>query len=163
MKFLFLDESGDHNLIKIDMQYPIFVLGGIIIDDDYLSILNEKVDEFKLEVFGTKDIILHTADITRNKNGFERLKEKENLPRIEKRAIVTEQYVLAQDVIITKDNPMGVWCYGNIEVVELAKYCLENKFEKSLDYFDIFCKEREIPMELYNSMKRWFISQEILI
>ena len=94
---------------------------------------------------------------------LEKLKEKEIMPRIEKRAIVTEQYVLAQDVIITKDNPMGVWCYGNIEVVELAKYCLENKFEKSLDYFDIFCKEREISMELYNSMKRWFISQEILI
>ena len=83
--------------------------------------------------------------------------------RIEKRAIVTEQYVLAQDVIITKDNPMGVWCYGNIEVVELAKYCLENEFEKSLNYFDDFCKGREISMELYNSMKRWFISQEILI
>lgn len=77
MKFLFLDESGDHNLIKIDMQYPIFVLGGIIVDNSYIDILNEKVDKFKLEVFGTKDIILHTADITRNKNGFERLKEKE--------------------------------------------------------------------------------------
>ena len=77
MKFLFLDESGDHNLIKIDMQYPIFVLGGIIVDDAYVPILNEKVDSFKLKVFGTKDIILHTADITRNKNGFERLKEKE--------------------------------------------------------------------------------------
>ena len=58
---------------------------------------------------------------------------------------------------------MGVWCYGNIEVVELAKYCLENNFEKSLDYFDIFCKEKKISMELYNSLKRWFIQQEILI
>ncbi len=77
MKFLFLDESGDHNLIKIDKQYPIFVLGGIIIDQNYLEILDNKVDEFKLKLFGTKDIILHTADITRNKNGFEQLKEKE--------------------------------------------------------------------------------------
>lgn len=93
----------------------------------------------------------------------QKIKEKETLPRIENRAIVTEQYILAQDVIITKDNPMGVWCYGNIEVVELAKYCLENEFEKSLDYFDIYCKEKKISMELYNSLKRWFISQEILI
>ena len=94
---------------------------------------------------------------------IEKSKEKEILPRIEKRAIVTEQYVLAQDVIITKDNPLGVWCYGNIEVVELAKYCLENEFEKSLNYFDDFCKGREISMELYNSMKRWFILEGILI
>ena len=43
------------------------------------------------------------------------------------------------------------------------KAILENSFEKSLDYFDIFCKEREIPMELYNSMKRWFILEGILI
>lgn len=31
--------------------------------------------EFKRELFGRDDLILHTADITRNRNGFERLKE----------------------------------------------------------------------------------------
>lgn len=77
MKFLFLDESGDHNLVKIDIQYPMFILGGVIIDEEYLPILNKKVNDFKLELFGNKDIILHTADITRNKNGFEKLKQKE--------------------------------------------------------------------------------------
>ena len=75
MKKLFLDESGDHNLIKIDDQYPIFVLGGVIIDDNYISTLNKKVDMFKQELFGSTDIILHTADISRNKNGFEKLKD----------------------------------------------------------------------------------------
>jgi len=33
--------------------------------------------EFKRKVFGTTEIHLHTADITRNKNGFERMKEAE--------------------------------------------------------------------------------------
>jgi len=75
MKTLYLDESGDHNLIKIDKQYPVFVLGGVIIDEDYLPILNIRVDNFKEKLFGTKDIILHTADISRNKNGFEKLKD----------------------------------------------------------------------------------------
>jgi len=105
------------------------------------------------------------SDFWQKRQSWPKQKTKENeiLPRIEKRAIVTEQYVLAQDVIITKDNPMGVWCYGNIEVVPLAKYCLENEFEKSLEYFDIYCKEKNVSMELYNSLKRWFISQEILI
>jgi len=28
MKYLFLDESGDHSLTRIDSQYPVFVLGG---------------------------------------------------------------------------------------------------------------------------------------
>ncbi len=35
MKVLFLDESGDHNLSVIDPQYPMFVLGGVIVDKAY--------------------------------------------------------------------------------------------------------------------------------
>jgi len=76
MKLLFLDESGDHNLTKIDDQYPVFVLGGIIVDRENLENITSQIDKFKIELFGTKEIILHTADITRNKNGFEKLKDK---------------------------------------------------------------------------------------
>ena len=77
-KILFLDESGDHNLIAIDPQNPIFVLGGIIVDEEYaLGEMTKKVDKFKEEIFGTKNITLHTADFTRQKNDFERMKEKE--------------------------------------------------------------------------------------
>jgi len=32
---MFLDESGDHSLTRIDPQYPMFVLGGIIVDREY--------------------------------------------------------------------------------------------------------------------------------
>ena len=76
MKVMFLDESGDHNLSVIDPQYPLFVLGGVIVDKDYaVGELTEKLAAFKRELFGREDLILHTADITRNRNGFERLKE----------------------------------------------------------------------------------------
>ena len=75
MKLLFLDESGDHNLSKIDDQYPVFVLGGIIVDMDSMANIDREVDLFKLEMFGATDTILHTADITRNKNGFEGLQD----------------------------------------------------------------------------------------
>jgi hypothetical protein len=76
MKVMFLDESGDHNLRLIDQQYPLFVLGGIIVDKDYAEgELTHKLAMFKRELFGNENLILHTADITRNRNGFERLKE----------------------------------------------------------------------------------------
>ncbi len=91
------------------------------------------------------------------------VKDLKKLPRIEEKAIVNDSYIFAQDVVVTKDNPMGVWCYGNMEIVELAKYCIENKLENSLDYFDVFCKENNVSMGLYNSLKRWVIEQEILI
>lgn len=76
MKVLFLDESGDHNLSVIDPQYPLFVLGGIIVDQKYAEgEMTQAFQAFKQKLFGREDLILHTADITRNRNGFERMKE----------------------------------------------------------------------------------------
>ena len=76
MKVLFLDESGDHNLSVIDPSYPLFVLGGIIVEQEYAAgPMEDAVRDFKRRLFGRDDLILHTADITRNRNGFERLKD----------------------------------------------------------------------------------------
>jgi hypothetical protein len=78
MKVMFLDESGDHSLETIDPQYPVFVLGGIIADVRYAKeVMDREVRTFKRELLGDEDIVLHTADICRNKNGFERLKDPE--------------------------------------------------------------------------------------
>ena len=55
LKILFLDESGDHNLSVIDPQYPIFVIGGVIVDEDYArGPLNDALDEFKDEELGAQ-------------------------------------------------------------------------------------------------------------
>ena len=78
MKVLFLDESGDHNLSVIDPSYPMFVLGGVILDKEYADgPLTEAFDDFKRRMFGRTDIVLHTADIVRTRNGFETLKDNE--------------------------------------------------------------------------------------
>lgn len=73
--YLFLDESGDHSLDKIDSQYPVFVLGGALISKRAYPAIEERLNSLKKELFGTEKIVLHTADIIRNKNGFERMKE----------------------------------------------------------------------------------------
>lgn len=78
MKVLFLDESGDHNLAVIDPSYPLLVLGGVIVEQRYAEgPLEDALRDFKRRLFGRDDLILHTADITRNRNGFERLQERE--------------------------------------------------------------------------------------
>ena len=77
MKVMFLDESGDHSLDVIDHQYPIFVLAGVIMEKEYAEgDLEARITEFKRNLFGRTGIILHTADITRNQNGFEQMKDK---------------------------------------------------------------------------------------
>lgn len=76
MKILFLDESGDHNLSTVDPQYPLFVLGGVIMEQDIAErVLPQRFSIFKRKHFGRDDIILHTADMVRNRNGFERMIE----------------------------------------------------------------------------------------
>jgi hypothetical protein len=74
MKIMYLDESGDHNLVKIERDYPVFVLGGIIVEREYArTTLERELRAFKQDFFGRDDLILHTADIVRNTNGFEAL------------------------------------------------------------------------------------------
>lgn len=75
-RVLFLDESGDHSLKVIDPAYPVFVLGGVLVDLRYaVGPLDTAVRRFKLDLFDRDDLILRTADIVRARNGFEALKE----------------------------------------------------------------------------------------
>lgn len=70
MKIMFLDESGDHSLTKIDTSYPMFVLAGCIFDLDYIEELEAKVDELKIRHFGDTGVILRSYDIRKQKKGF---------------------------------------------------------------------------------------------
>lgn len=75
---LFLDESGDHCLDKIDPQYPVFVLGGCVVDLDYHeNVLSHEFEDYKKSLFGRTDFIIHTADIVRRKGIFKKLTDKE--------------------------------------------------------------------------------------
>lgn len=77
-KILFLDESGDHSLSIIDPQFSVFVLCGAIFEEEYhRDTAAERLDAFKMKLFGNREIILHTADFTRNKSGFEAMSEHE--------------------------------------------------------------------------------------
>jgi hypothetical protein len=75
---MFLDESGNHSLDAIEPDYPVFVLGGVIVDRTYCrAVVEPRIRKLKEDFFGTSDLILHTADIIRAKNGFEALKDTE--------------------------------------------------------------------------------------
>ena len=77
MKTLALDESGDDNLVRIDPHYPIFVLGGVILEDEYAqAYANEVMTAFKRDMFGRTDFVLHTAEIVRNAGVFAALLDR---------------------------------------------------------------------------------------
>lgn len=71
VKVMFLDESGDHSLVKMDKSYPMFVLAGCIFDLDYYSeTVEPKIEELKSKHFGKTDIILRSYDIRKQKGDF---------------------------------------------------------------------------------------------
>ncbi len=74
MKALYLDETGDHSLSKIDSSYPIFVLCGVLVDEDYHNDeITRKLNNFKKKHFGTEDIVLHSQEMTHPQNASNRL------------------------------------------------------------------------------------------
>ena len=79
MKVMFLDESGDHSLIrdKIDKTYPMFVLAGCIFDFDYYTkTIEPEIEKLKIKYFGKTDVILRSYDIRKQKGDFASLVDK---------------------------------------------------------------------------------------
>lgn len=66
--YLFVDESEDHNLAKVDQTYPIFSLGGLCISEQEYKKLNAAVNEFKIQFFLAENIILHSSEMKRPKD-----------------------------------------------------------------------------------------------
>ena len=72
MRVMYLDESGDHNLKKISANYPIFVLGGVIVDRAYLrNVIAPAIREFKVRHFGREDVVLHTVDMGKGRGDYD--------------------------------------------------------------------------------------------
>jgi hypothetical protein len=131
MYLIFLDESGDHSLNKIDPQYPAFVLAGCVMDDKYHdTTANTELNKFKKEIFGSSEIILHTADINRNKNGFESLKStnfrKYFYTKLNELMQYLDYTVIA--CVIKKDKHLEKYGLAAIDPYMLSLKCLVERF-----------------------------------
>jgi hypothetical protein len=70
---IYVDESGDHSLLFIDQEYPIFVLSFCISRKIYTGIVTPAIRKLKFTTFGHDMVILHESDIRRKKGAFSRL------------------------------------------------------------------------------------------
>lgn len=69
--YFFLDETGDHGLNFVDKNFPLFLLCGCLIREDYLRDMEGKVTVFKQKYFKTSDVILHSRDIRKCEGAFQ--------------------------------------------------------------------------------------------
>ena len=75
---IFVDESGDHSLASIDLEYPVFVLDFCLFrKDHYANAVVPEVEKFKFTHFGHDIVVLHEHDIRKQKPPFVFLKNQE--------------------------------------------------------------------------------------
>ena len=68
---MFIDECGDPFIERINNEFPILTLCGVIVSQSQLHSLNEKVATLKKHFWGDQDIFLHSRDIRKIQKGFE--------------------------------------------------------------------------------------------
>jgi hypothetical protein len=135
MKILFLDESGDHSLGKIDLQYPIFVLGGCIMDHRYHEdVAMPRLRQYKMNLFGRSDFILHTADIVRRKDVFRKLTDQTFREHFyaETNHLMKELDFSVVACGIRKDHHLRQYGIAAIDPYLLSLRCLVERFVYSL-------------------------------
>lgn len=120
--FLFIDESGDHGLVSIDPNFPVFVLCGIVISEPSYISINQGIKDLKKRFWGDKKVILHSRDIRKCDNEFQILFDtevKKEFYAAINNLITTSSYTIISSAI-NKENHIKQ--YGKLasDVYEIA-------------------------------------------
>lgn len=68
---IYVDESGDHGLINIDPEYPVFCLAFCVIKkDDYINKIIPALHQLKFKYWGHDNVNLHASDIRKQTGNF---------------------------------------------------------------------------------------------
>jgi hypothetical protein len=68
---VYVDESGDHSLESIDINYPVFVLAFCIFKkQEYIDQVSPAIKKFKFDQFGHDMVLLHESDIRKARKEF---------------------------------------------------------------------------------------------
>jgi len=80
---VYVDESGDHNLINVNPDFPVFCLSFCIVTKDrYLSKIVPSFQKFKFDFWGHDLVVLHEHEIRKSKNKFSFLMESQEVRQV---------------------------------------------------------------------------------
>lgn len=68
--FLFLDESGEANVVNDDKRFNGFVLCGVMFREDHYEFFNQELIKLKQKIFQNEDIIFHSYEMRKWKGPF---------------------------------------------------------------------------------------------
>jgi hypothetical protein len=71
--YFFIDESGDHGLTRIDTDFPVFLLCGVLIKEEDYETVRQAINAVKHSIWGNKEVIFHSRDIRKCEKEFQKL------------------------------------------------------------------------------------------
>ena len=71
--YFFIDESGDHGLSKINQDFPVFLLCGVLINEEEYEKVRQAINTLKQSIWGNKEVIFHSRDIRKCEKEFQNL------------------------------------------------------------------------------------------
>ncbi|MDJ0626439.1 MAG: DUF3800 domain-containing protein [Candidatus Caenarcaniphilales bacterium] len=75
---IYVDESGDHNLLKVDSKYPVFVLVFCIFEKShYADKVTPDMQKLKFKHFGHDLVVMHEREIRKNQGCFDFLMKED--------------------------------------------------------------------------------------
>jgi hypothetical protein len=68
--YFFIDESGDHGLKKLNHEFPVFLLCGILVNEEAYYRIRESFNSIKNQFWGNTNVIFHSRDIRKCEKEF---------------------------------------------------------------------------------------------
>ncbi len=122
---VYVDESGDHNLVDFDPQYPVFVLAFCIFPvREYTEQIVPRALRLKFSTFGHDMVVLHEREIRQSKPPFDVLLN----------ASVRERFLGELDGIIADSRFGIVACVIRKELFRLRRGADVNPYEVALEF-----------------------------
>lgn len=132
---LFIDETGDHGLIKINPDFPVFLLCGVLIDEQEYTLFKTSFNDIKNRLWGNKEVIFHSRDIRKCDKEFSilfDLQKKKYFYDTLNSVISNSDYTIIASAI-DKDEYIKQFGKLSNDVYELA---LSFIIERSIFYLD---------------------------
>jgi hypothetical protein len=158
---VFVDESGDHGMVSIDPDYPMFVLAFCVFEKtQYAECVVPEVLKFKFRHFGHEQVILHEHDIRKAKGPFNILQNpsKRELFLTDMNSLIeTCQFVLIASAIrkdklqaqyVIPENPYHVAMGFGLERIFLHLHGLGCRKGTTYLQFESRGKKEDIELEL---------------
>lgn len=121
--FVFIDESGEANVSKVDLKFDVFVLCGVFFREDHYKEFDSALKQIKRKYFGSEDVVLHSYEMRWWKGAFKIFDNKK----------IRTSFYADMEKVFTESNYKIISCIVNKKEYKqrypLKNYAYEESFK----------------------------------